>query len=459
MKWAGTEYSRPIICEISRMNISGRRVTASTLAASLLISSVFLQAKEEVFESLPALGKEKAGSNTKNGIYFERSALGLKWESGANEIRINSLLQAGPQPSGTNAGSPADQSLLSRTQPVLDIKFEKNYGFHIKPVLGATSGILDAYLESNFTDSFRVRVGRFAPSFGPESFPPVTASAFNERAFPMNLGPVREIGGQIYGEAAGRTAEYHLGVFGGRPVDGGGSGYSVGGYDNSVDFSARFSARPFQDSSPLAKGLGLGLVYDYQTQPGQTGQLAPGNWMLPTFRSPGQRSFVSTGYDAYAGGGERIFPRIYYHNGPFGVLGEYMLSRHAMDGSPATAKVGSDAFQVQFAWFVADGIKFFGNAVPGNPLGGGSAPKAGAVQLLARYSELGIERNAFANGLMKIDQSARNAKDFGVGLNWHLNRNTKLQLNYDQTNFQGGAPSGADRPSEKVLSSRMQFAF
>jgi phosphate-selective porin OprO/OprP len=108
---------------------------------------------------------------------------------------------------------------------------------------------------------------------------------------------------------------------------------------------------------------------------------------------------------------------------------------------------------------VADRNKFFGNAVPGNPFGGDSAPKAGAVQLLARYSELGIERNAFANGLMKIDQSARNAKDFGVGLNWHLNPNTKLQLNYDQTNFQGGAPSGADRPSEKVLSSRMQFAF
>jgi phosphate-selective porin OprO and OprP len=60
---------------------------------------------------------------------------------------------------------------------------------------------------------------------------------------------------------------------------------------------------------------------------------------------------------------------------------------------------------------------------------------------------------------MNINRSARNAKDFGVGLNWHLNRNTKLQLNYDQTSFEGGAPASADRPSEKALSSRMQFAF
>jgi phosphate-selective porin OprO and OprP len=438
------------------MNISGCRVTASVLAAGLLIFSVFLHAKEEIFESLPALGKEKTASNTKNGIYFERSATGLKWESGASEIRINSLLQGSVQPSGSDAGSPVDQFFLRRTQPALDIKFERNYGFHMKPVLGTTSGILDAYLESNIIDSFRIRVGRFMPSFGRESLPSATASAFNERAFPINLGPIREIGGQIHGEVLERTAEYHLGVFGGRAVDGGGSGYSVAGYDSSVNFSARFSARPFHDSGTLAKGLGLGLVYDYQTQPGQT---TPGNWVLPAFRSPGQRSFVSNSYDAYAGGGERIFPRVYYHNGPFGLLGEYMLSRSGMEASPATPKVGSDAFQVQFAWFVADGNKLFGKAMPGNPLDGRSAATAGAVQLLARYSQLGIDRNAFTNGLMSIDRSARNAKDFGVGLNWHLNRKTKLQLNYDQTSFEGGAPSNTDRPAEKVLSSRMQFAF
>src|SRR4029079_6194178 len=104
------------------MNISRRRVTAGTLAASLLISSVFLQAKEEVFESLPALGKEKTASNTKNGIYFERSVTGLKWESGASEIRISSSLPAGvQQTSGREAGLPGD--LLVRPKPVSTIRF------------------------------------------------------------------------------------------------------------------------------------------------------------------------------------------------------------------------------------------------------------------------------------------------------------------------------------------------
>ena len=155
----------------------------------------------------------------------------------------------------------------------------------------------------------------------------------------------------------------------------------MAGYDNSIDFSARFSARPFQDSGPLAKGLGLGLVYDYQTQPGQTGHSLPAIGCCRRFALPAREASYQIRYDAYAGGGERIFPRVYYHNGPFGVLGEYMLSRRGMDEGPATPKVGSDAFQVQFAWFVADGNKFFGRAMPGNPLrwGVGSHSRSSAT--------------------------------------------------------------------------------
>jgi phosphate-selective porin OprO/OprP len=306
-QWAGDQADNLLRFQ---MNISGRGHSQHA-GRSLLISSVFLQAKEEVLERLPALGKENkenTASNSQNGLYLDRSFNGLRWDSGTSEIRINSFLPPGaPSASGSNAGSPTDQFFLRQAQPVLAIRFEKKYGFHIKPVLGTTSGILDAYLESNYRDSFRIRVGRFMPSFGRESLPPVTALAFNERAFPTNNMPIREIGGQIHGEVLGRKAEYQVGVFSGPAVDSSGSGSSVAGYDNSIDFSGRLSARPFQDSGlNLARGLGLGVAFDYQTPHSQTG---PGNWGLPVFRSPGQKSFVSNSYDAYAGwGGERISP-------------------------------------------------------------------------------------------------------------------------------------------------------
>ncbi|MBS0425414.1 MAG: hypothetical protein JSR71_13600 [Proteobacteria bacterium] len=41
------------------------------------------------------------------------------------------------------------------------------------------------------------------------------------------------------------------------------------------------------------------------------------------------------------------------------------------------------------------------------------------------------------------------AQDFGIGINWYLNRNIKFQLNYNQTHFAGGARGGANRPNEK----------
>ena len=35
--------------------------------------------------------------------------------------------------------------------------------------------------------------------------------------------------------------------------------------------------------------------------------------------------------------------------------------------------------------------------------------------------------------------SATKAFSWGLGLNWHLNKNVKVNLNYDQTDFKGGA--------------------
>ncbi|MDO8436665.1 MAG: porin [Nitrosomonadaceae bacterium] len=83
----------------------------------------------------------------------------------------------------------------------------------------------------------------------------------------------------------------------------------------------------------------------------------------------------------------------------------------------------------------------------------------GAVELVARYSELNIDNNAFTAGLFNVNTSARKAEDFGVGANWHLNRHVKYQLNYNHTNFRHGAANGADRADERVLFTRLQIAF
>ena len=48
-----------------------------------------------------------------------------------------------------------------------------------------------------------------------------------------------------------------------------------------------------------------------------------------------------------------------------------------------------------------------------------------------------------------------------MGANWYLNRNVKLMLDYDQSDFRGGstAPGQITAQDEKVIISRIQVSF
>ena len=87
----------------------------------------------------------------------------------------------------------------------------------------------------------------------------------------------------------------------------------------------------------------------------------------------------------------------------------------------------------------------------------------GAVDINARVSQLTVDDEAYvgtsATWLANPNASARKATDIGVSLNWYLNRNIKLQITYDQTSFEGGAPGGADQDDEKIFFTRFQAHY
>ena len=82
----------------------------------------------------------------------------------------------------------------------------------------------------------------------------------------------------------------------------------------------------------------------------------------------------------------------------------------------------------------------------------------GAFELVGRYGELEIDDGAFP---LFADPavSARRAKAWTLGVNWYLTSNLKLVVNYLDTQFEGGAATGADREDEKAVFSRLQVAF
>ena len=50
---------------------------------------------------------------------------------------------------------------------------------------------------------------------------------------------------------------------------------------------------------------------------------------------------------------------------------------------------------------------------------------------------------------------------WGVGLNWYLNSNIRLYVDYETTYFQGGAtkPRAVTAQDERVILGRVQFSF
>jgi phosphate-selective porin OprO/OprP len=87
----------------------------------------------------------------------------------------------------------------------------------------------------------------------------------------------------------------------------------------------------------------------------------------------------------------------------------------------------------------------------------------GAFQIVARYSQLTVDDDAFAGTaavrLADPSASAREAKDTGIGLNWYISKYIRVYFDYDETRFTGGGAGGSDRPDEKVFISRFQLAF
>ena len=55
--------------------------------------------------------------------------------------------------------------------------------------------------------------------------------------------------------------------------------------------------------------------------------------------------------------------------------------------------------------------------------------------------------------------SATEAFSWGVGVNWHLNRNVKLQFNYERTDFKGASSNPVTSQDENVFLSRVQITF
>lgn len=367
-----------------------------------------------------------------------------------------------------NASKNVSQFVIRRARLDLTGTVAKFFDFRLMPDFGGTSvRLYDAYVESKYIPEAKLRVGKFKPPVGIERLQSATSLLFAERALPTNLVPNRDIGAQVGSDLWLGVFTYALGIFNGA-ADGGNVDVDIG---DDKDFAGRIFTLPFKQTSisPL-QNLGFGLSGSYGNQHGSLSTTD-----LPTYRTFGQAGFFSYRTDSPATGtgtaiadGDhyRVSPHAYYYFGPFGALGEYVLSNQSVridkklsDTETVTEReaLGNYAWQLRTEVVLTGEDATYKGVTPAknfDPWNDGW----GAVELAARYGQLVVDPDAFDKGFADPKKSARRANELAIGANWFLNRNIMVVLDYARTTFEGGASVG-HRKTEDLLLTRVQLVL
>ena len=456
--------------------MNSRQIISSLMIAALTVSvgasGAFAQEKSidqrleqleqeiRILKRQRELDQEQAEQKTKEAPVFTagKEGFALKSADGNFELRLRAVVQAdGRFFLDDDAKNGTDTFLIRKARPILEGTLFKDFDFRLMPDFGNDSvALFDAYAEWKHWSWLKIRAGKFKPPVGLEQLQEDPYTLFAERALPTGLVPNRDIGVQLRGDLWDGVVQYQAGVFNG-VADG-----VNGGIDNGdgKDFEGRIFLEPFKktDIEPL-QGLGFGVA---GTIGHQNGSLATPN--LPSFKTPGQNTFsryltgtALTNTVVANGQRVRVSPQGYYYWGPVGLLGEYVVSEQEVQNGAATDHLRNSAWQVAGSIVLTGERASFKGVTPRKPFdlkNGGW----GALELAGRYSVLRVDPDAFPT-FASPTASAQEARAWGVGLNWYLNRNVKLVLDYEETSFDGGAAGGTDRDTERVVFTRAQVSF
>ncbi|WP_125076711.1 porin [Pseudoxanthomonas sp. SGT-18] len=369
---------------------------------------------------------------------------------GAYEVKIRGLLQGDGRFFNSGAPGANDSFLLRTARPTIEGTLGKWVGFRFTPEFaGDSASIVDAYADLQFSPAATLRVGKFTSPVGLERLQSSASLPEIERALASELLPNRDLGVQLQGELAGGKVSYAIGVFNGA-VDG--RDATTTNPDDEFEYAGRLFFEPLKGSDSFWAGLGFGIGASIGDVEGA------GNNFLPRYRTPGQQQFFAyRGTVAAAGQRKRWSPQGYFYRGPFGLLAEYASSSQELGAGGTTADLETTAWQATASWVLTGEDASYRGVKPARAFAPGKGGW-GAWELVARYGRLEVDEAAFPV-FADPAVSAREASAWVAGVNWYLNNNLKLVLNYLQTGFEGGAAGGADREDEKAVFTRLQAAF
>lgn len=421
---------------------------------------------------------------------------------GANDVRNRSNQRAGTlNADGFNAAE--DTSLLRRVRPTIEGKVADKYGFRFTPdFAGGSATVVDAYIDAKLSSAINIRAGKFKSFVGLERLQSGNDIKFVERSYVANsILPNRDLGVAVFGDVLDKKLNYAVGIVNG--VNDGGNISTGTEYNGEREYTARLFATPFADSTSALAGLGFGIGGTWTDFTGErnlnftdTSAADATRNGLPSYVTSGQQTFFRYNGATVADGKRvRISPQANFYTGPFGLIAEYARVNQDVSltggGSASAGGAGTnttftpgtkkslshDAWQIAASYLITGEDASFKGVKPKQDF---DLDKGGwgAWELVARYTELNLDNDTFKNpagtaftgAYADLSTSAKSAKSWVAGVNWYLNSNAKIALNYSHTKFDGGAGVGItpvnaagtnirDRDDEDALLARFQVAF
>ena len=357
---------------------------------------------------------------------------------------------------GDSADVTPNGIVLRRSRIIVDANLYPGVAARVMYDIGPPSGtspIQDAYMETGLGRGWWVRAGKQKTPFGLERYMSISSQLLTERSLASNLQAGRDLGVLFTGPVGGDAVEVSLGLFNG--VADGGANQDADA-DDAKDVTYRVWFKPYRHKTSGAD-QGFGIAFNGTTGIERSALSAAPR--LPTFKTPALASFFSyresQGTRA-SGRHTRNGVFSYFHQGPFGAMGEWYATSQVVASATSAATVHTGGWMANVQYTLT-GEPSAQEGIAPEELFDPEKGHWGAWQIGARAAAIDVGDEAFP---LYADPAtaARHALELGVGLNWYITRQTKMQLVYEHTTFTGGATVG-NRRAERYLQLRWQAYF
>ena len=384
-------------------------------------------AKRDTREKMVKAGLTPEYFSWKNGLRFKTGDGKFKFKLGGRIMNDWGWFKEDKDVQ-ESIGDQVDGTEFRRARLYISGDIYKNIGFKAQYdfASGGRPDFKDVYMELKKIPVLgNFRVGHFKEPFSLEMQNSSKYMTFMERGLNNVFAPERNTGFMLYNHALNKRMTWAMGVF--RNADGFGDSEGNRRTEGGYSFSGRITGLPWYEDEGR-KLIHTGLSYSHQNAFATDDPTDPGLDTGFQFASKPEihlaSDFVDTGRFT-ADFANLINPELAIVYGSFSLQTEYTFA----DINRKRSTIGSNdftGFYVYGSYFLTGEYrKFetkngaFGRVKPNKNYYWGKG--MGALELTARYSKLDLSDRDIDGG---------NLDDITLGVNWYLNPNTRVTLNY-----------------------------